>query len=424
MKYHFIGIKGSGMSALAIILKDLGHEVSGSDYSSYIFTQEDLINKGIEVKAFDVDSLDDVDVVIVGHNFIDSDNVEVKESLKRGLVMVEYHKAVANLLKSYYSIAIAGSAGKTTVTALIASVLKEIDDTSYLIGCGEGRGGNGKYFVFEACEHKEHFLIYTPNIVLVNNVDYDHVDYYKNESSYIKAFYKFINQAQNIVIVNGDDENLAKVNNVTTYGTSDKCMIRAKNISYDNGIRYDLFYKNNYITDINLEMYGEHMVYNTLACISVCLSLGVNMESIKNGLKKFNGVKRRFKETIINGDVYIDDYAHHPSKINAIINAVKQKYKDREIIAFFRPDRVSRLNYFAFDFVSSLKRANEFYVVPFLNNTDEEIDSYNKFIQEYNLEELNENVYSRVSKKKNVIYLMMSSKNMEEVKEKILKYKG
>ena len=177
MKYHFIGIKGSGMSALAIILKDLGHEVSGSDYSSYIFTQDDLINKGIEVKTFDVNSLDDVDVVIVGHNFIDSDNVEVKEALKRGLVMVEYHKAVANLLKAYYSIAVAGSAGKTTVTALIASVLKEIDDTSYLIGCGEGRGGKGKYFVFEACEHKEHFLIYEPNIVLVNNVVYDHVDY-------------------------------------------------------------------------------------------------------------------------------------------------------------------------------------------------------------------------------------------------------
>ena len=166
------------------------------------------------------------------------------------------------------------------------------------------------------------------------------------------------------------------------------------------------------------------MVYNTLACISVCMSVGVDMIHIKNGLKKFKGVKQRFEETIINGDVYIDDYAHHPSKINAIIDAVKQKYKNKKVIAFFRPDRVSRLDYFASLFVSSLKRADEFYILPFNSSNNEEITSYKNFMREYNLKELSEETYLEIARKKDVVYLMMSSKNMDEVKSSIMKYKG
>ena len=104
------------------------------------------------------------------------------------------------------------------------------------------------------------------------------------------------------------------------------------------------------------------MVYDTLAAISVALSMGIEITTIVNGLKKFKGVKRRFMETIIDDDVYIDDYAHHPSKIRAIIDAVKSKYKNRKVIAFFRPDRISRLDYFSDSFLASLKRADEFYI--------------------------------------------------------------
>ena len=201
-------------------------------------------------------------------------------------------------------------------------------------------------------------------------------------------------------------------------------MFNARNISYENGIKYDLYYKDEYIDKIEIEMYGECMVYNTLASICVCMSLGISIEIIKRGLKKFKGVKRRFMETIIDDDVYIDDYAHHPSKIRAIIDAVKSKYKDRKVIAFFRPDRISRLDYFSSSFLASLKRADEFYVLPFISNTKEENESYLKFINDHNLEKINDDVYSRVSKQRGVVYLMMSSKSMEEVKENLLKYKG
>lgn len=425
MKYYFIGIKGSGMSSLAIVLKGLGHEVLGSDYEGYIFTEDNLKKHNIEIRRFNLNNLDDVDVVIVGHNFIDSDNIELLEAKKRKIKILEYHVALSEVIKNYYSIAVSGSNGKSTTTALISSVLNEVEDTSFLIGSGEGKGRNSKYFTFEACEYKDHFLKYEPNVALVNNIDYDHVDYFKDEKSYIKSFYNFINNAKNTVIVNGDDINLKCVNNVITFGLKENVLIRAKNIKYDsNGISYDLYCKGEFVNHFNLNLYGEHMVYNTLACISVCMSLGIDLNVIKKGLENFNGVKRRFKETIINGDVYIDDYAHHPSKIDAIIDAVKQKYEDREIIAFFRPDRVSRLNHFSSSFILSLKKANEFYILPFINCDKVSNESYFNFLNKYKIEELNEEVYSRIAKKKDVVYLMMSSKNMGEVKENILKYKG
>ena len=424
MKYYFIGIKGSGMSSLALILKGLGHEVVGSDYSDYMFTEKGLKENNIEIRGFNINNLDGVDVVIVGHNFIGGDNIELHEAKRRNIKVLEYHKAIKELLVNYYSIAVSGSNGKSTTAALIANVIDLVEDTSYLIGSGEGKGRHSKYFTFEACEYKEHFLEYEPNVVLVNNIDYDHVDYFKSEESYINAFYKFINNAKNIVVVNGDDINLKKVNNVISFGVNNSCLIRVKNISYDDGISYDLYCKGEFVSHFHFNLYGKHMIYNTLACISVCMALGIDINTIKQGIKNFNGVKRRFKETIINGDVYIDDYAHHPSKIDAIIDAVKQKYQDREIIAFFRPDRVSRLNHFSSRFISSLKKANEFYVLPFISKDELSNNAYTNFINEYEIEMLNEDIYSRVSKKKNVIYLMMSSKDMGEVKENILKYKG
>ena len=424
MKFFLTGIKGSGMSALAIVLKDLGNDVKGSDYESYIFTQDELDKHNIVVNDFSIDNIDDIELLIVGHNFIDSDNIEILEAKRRGIEIIEYHKFISEFIKDYYSIAVSGSNGKSTTTALISLILNEVENTSFLVGSGEGRGNKSKYFTFEACEYKEHFLEYKPSLILVNNIDYDHVDYYKSEDDYKSAFYKFIENAKDKVVVNGDDINLKYIKNTIVFGIYNRTMFNARNISYENGIKYDLYYKDEYIDKIELEMYGECMVYNTLASICVCMSLGISIEIIKRGLKKFKGVKRRFMETIIDDDVYIDDYAHHPSKIRAIIDAVKSKYKDRKVIAFFRPDRISRLDYFSSSFLASLKRADEFYVLPFISNTKEENESYLKFINDHNLEKINDDVYSRVSKQRGVVYLMMSSKSMEEVKENLLKYKG
>ena len=424
MKYYFIGIKGSGMSSLALILKGLGHEVVGSDYSDYMFTEKGLKENNIEIRGFNINNLDGVDVVIVGHNFIGGDNIELHEAKRRNIKVLEYHKAIKELLVNYYSIAVSGSNGKSTTAALIANVIDLVEDTSYLIGSGEGKGRHSKYFTFEACEYKEHFLEYEPNVVLVNNIDYDHVDYFKSEESYINAFYKFINNAKNIVVVNGDDINLKKVNNVISFGVNNSCLIRVKNISYDDGISYDLYCKGEFVSHFHFNLYGKHMIYNTLACISVCMALGIDINTIKQGIKNFNGVKRRFKETIINGDVYIDDYAHHPSKIKAIIEAVKQKYKGKKLIAIYRPDRITRLDYFSSLFNKELLNADKAFILPFINENEEEKECLKRFLtnhSEVNL--LTDYWLKKISKEKGVIYLMMSSKDVSEVKESILKYK-
>ena len=413
------------MSALAIVLKQLKNNVRGSDYDVKIFTQEDIQKNNIEVLNFSIDNLKDIDLMVVGHNFIDSDNIELEYAKNNGIRVLEYNECINEIIKDYYSIGVCGSNGKSTTTALIKSILDEVENTSYLIGSGEGRGNKkSKYFTFEACEYKEHFLKYFPNIILVTNIDYDHVDYYRNEESYILAFYKFMKHSQDIVICNGDDKNLEDIPNTFTFGLNKKNTVYASNIDCNNGISYDLYYKGKYIDRVKLNLYGMYMVYDTLSSIAVGLYLNIDFKIIMKGLNNFNGVKRRFKETIVNGDVYIDDYAHHPSKINAIIEAIRCKYKDRKIIAFYRPDRVSRLDYFSLEIAKSLLKANYAYILPFKNQNEEEKKSIEAFVKKHkNIKLVNEEIYKKVSKLNDVVYLMMSSKDISEVKDKILEYK-
>ena len=421
-----IGIKGSGMSALALVLKGLGHDVSGSDYTKFMFTEDELKNNKIKIYKFSKSNLDNIDLVVVGHNFIDSDNEELLEAKKRNIRVLEYNECLGKIIENYYSIGVCGSNGKTTTTGLIGTILDNIENTTYLIGSGEGKGNkNSKYFTFEACEYKRHFLKYFPNLILVNNIDYDHVDYFLTKEDYIRAFYEFIDNSKDKVIVNGDNEYLKDLDGVIFFGIENKKMFNARNINYNKGIDYDLYYKDEFLRHIHLDHYGEYMVYDSLAAMSVCISLGLDIDVVVSSLKKFNGVKRRFKETIIDDDVYIDDYAHHPSKIKAIIEAIKSKYKDKKIIAFYRPDRVSRLDYFSKEFAKELMKVNKAYILPFINNGDEEKECINRFLNNNpKIKLANEKTYIKVSKEKGVVYLMMSSKDVSEVKEKILRYKG
>ena len=421
-----LGIKGSGMSSLSIILKQLGHDVSGSDVSKKSFTEVELENNNLICNDFSIKNLEGVELLIVGHSFINTDNIELVFAKEHNIRTIEYNQYLSQLISNYYSIAVSGSNGKTTTTGLIACILDAVEDTSYLIGNSQGKGNyKSKYFVFEACEHKEHFLVYKPNVVLVNNIDYDHVDYYKTREDYIKAFYKFISNSKDKVVVNGDDDNLKSLSNVIFFGINNKSMFNARNIRYENGAEYDLYYKDDKLGHVSLAYYGEYMVYDSLAALTVALCLGVDINVAITAIKKFNGLKRRFKETIVNDDVYIDDYAHHPSKIKATIEAVKQKYPRKKIIAFFRPDRVPRLNYFSSSFAEELLKADKAYILPFINNKHEEKESINTFIFNYPDIELADNrVYKMVSEYNGVCYLMMSSKDMSEVKESILKYKG
>lgn len=416
------------MSSLAMLVKDKGYEVKGSDVEEYIFTQEELERKGIPVLNFNKNNFNKDDIVIIGHKFIDSENEEVVKA-KTENKWYEYNDFIGGFIKEYFSIAVSGSHGKTTTTSLIANAISEIDDCGYLIGDGTSHiSQSSNYFVFEACEQKEHFLKYRSNIVLINNVDYDHVDYFKKEGDYIQAFYKFSKNAKDKIIVNGDDINLSKIENSFKYGLDDNNNLIARNINEnEEGISYDLYHNGSLIKRVAFPFYGHHMIYNTLATIAVCLNIGMDMETTEKGINKFKGVKRRFNEQTIGDCVYIDDYAHHPSEISATIKACKQKYPNREIIAFFRGDRYSRVYKFASEIANSLSKANQSYVLPFPKCSSKEkgIDIDESYITLFSskVKLLNEFEYRKLAKLENCVYLFMSSKNMKDVENKIMELK-
>ena len=428
MRYYFIGIKGSGMSSLAMIIKDKGYDVSGSDVEEYIFTEDELNRRNIPILNFNENNFSKEDIVIIGHNFINSDNEEVIKAKKENK-WYEYNEFIAKFINDYYSIAVSGSHGKTTTTSLIMNMLNEVDDCGYLIGDGSASvSALSKYFVFEACEHKEHFLKYESDIVLINNIDYDHVDYFKKEEDYIEAFYKFSKLAKKKVIVNGDDLILGKLENVLKYGIEDWNDIIARNIKEDkNGISYDLLFKKNLIKRVNFPLYGHHMVYNTLAAISIGLYLNLNIDIIEKGINNFKSVKRRFNEVVVKDCIYIDDYAHHQKKIRATINAVKQKYPDKDIIAFFRGDRYSRIYKFASEIASALECADVCYVLPFPSCSVKEeginIDETYLALFSNKIKFIDEKEYLEISKMHDCIYLFMSSKNMKDIQNKIIELK-
>lgn len=434
MRFHFIGIKGSGMSALAILLKKLGHDVQGSDTSDFIFTQNNLKKEKIKILEYSEKNLKGIDVVIVGHAFINSDNIELITARKKKLKMYEYNKFIAEFIEKYYSIAVSGTHGKTTTTSLIFNVLREHFSAGTLIGDGTAFiNKNSKYFVFEACEYQDHFLVYHPNVILVNNIEWDHVDYFKSERAFAKSFYKFIKNAKEQVIINGDDKYLKRLkgNNIVRFGLKKGNDYRAKKITTSKeGISYELYHKKKLITKVELPYFGQHMVYNSLAAFATCSSVDVPVEKIIKGLLKFKGVKKRFAETIINDDVYIDDYAHHPSEIRATIKAVRQKYPGKKIIAFFKGDRYSRIKIFGKKIAKELAKADRAYVLEFASFTKKEanveidasyITSFNKKVE---LLGDNEETYGKLASESNVVYLMMSSKNMLDTIEKIKVYKG
>lgn len=428
MKYYFIGIKGSGMSSLAILLKDKGEEVRGSDVEEYIFTEDELKRKNIEILKFNKNNFNKDSIVIIGHKFINSDNEEVIKAKKEN-EWYEYNDFLSKFISNYYSIAICGSHGKTSTTSLVAHILNEVDECGYLIGDGTAHiTPLSNYFVFEACEHKEHFLKYKPNIILINNIDYDHVDYYKKEEDYINAFYKFSENAKDKVIVNGDDYYLSKVSNTLKYGIEDYNDVKAKNIEENSeGISYDLYYQNNFIKRVKFAFFGHHMVYNTLASISVGLYLNLNIETIEKGLNEFKGVKRRFNEFIVDESIYIDDYAHHPSEIRATINAVRQKYPKKTLIAFFKGDRYSRVYTFARQIADALSKANYSYVLPFPSCSVKEeginIDETYLCLFDNNIKCLNQEELIKISRMQNCVYLFMSSKSMKDIRNKIIDLK-
>lgn len=372
---YFIGIKGTGMAALAQICLNLGSNVSGSDIPRHLFTEDDLRKLNIPIFNFDKDNIKNGMKVIIGNAF-DQENPEVRAAIENETVETfTYHEFIGELMQDYRSIAISGSHGKTTTTTLLKDMLASSKNTGYLIGDGRGfLKPEDEYFLLEACEYRRHFLAYQPEIAIMTNFEIDHVDYFKNEQDYLSAFEDFSKNIKELLIVWGDDPHFHKMNfhqKMISYGFSDKNDLHVKNmIKNRSNTVFDVYFKNEYIYTFDLPLVGDHMILNSLAVIAVGIYENMELSTVEQGLKNFKGALRRFVIEEGKENVYIDDYAHHPTEINVTIQAAKTRYPDKKIVAVFKGYRVSRLSYFLDDFAKSLMQADEVCLCP-LNSVND-----------------------------------------------------
>lgn len=387
MAYHFIGIKGTGMAALAEILYDENKEVRGSDIEKYIFTQDGLEERNIEILPFDANNIKDGDTVIIGLSF-GKENPEVAAALANPTVKSYYYNEyLGHLLERYTSICIAGTHGKSTTTGILAAVLALYEETGFLIGDGHGHmPKNAKNFILESCEFKRHFLAYKPDYALITNMELDHVDYYKDMEDYKDAFQTFANQVKKAVLICGDDPYLPHLHYqvpLITYGLQEGNDFQALNVHQGpDGIEYDVYHQGEFVHHLQLPEIGYPFLINSLGVFALAYTLGMEPDRIVEGLLNYKGINRRFVEEKVGDSILIDDYAHHPTAIEYMIDAARKKYPDHKIVALYKPDRYSRLQYFLDRFASSLATADEVGILDFPKNAKPEDETITVTIQD------------------------------------------
>lgn len=432
--FYFIGIKGSGMASLATILYDLGYEVSGSDIDKYIFIEEELKKRGISIYSFDKNNIKDGYDVIIGNAF-DRSNVEVVAALDNPKVNTHtYYDFLGELMNKYISVGIAGTHGKTTTTGMAYHLFKEYDKTSVLIGDGTGHAvEDSKYFISETCEYQDHFLHYYPTYAIINNIEMDHVDYFHSMEQYEKSFEDFANQVKDTVIVWGDDPHLKHLHyhtRVLKFGIKDGNDILAKNImNNDDGLSFDVYIHNELFGHFALPFYGMHMLYNSLAVITLGYLENMDAKYMQERLSTFDGVKRRYTVKEVGNNIYVDDYAHHPTAIRYVIEATRSRYPHKEIVAVFQPDRFSRGLMFAKEFAEAMELADHPFLVHFPENAKKEegididIHEIGQYIKRANIIREDDEAVKQLAVYDNVVFLFMSSKDIYKLEDKVIAYK-
>jgi len=418
----FLGIKGAGMAALACMLHEMGEEVEGSDLEKHFFTEEKLIQNKIKIHPFNTFPKDG-STVIIGNAFKeDNDDVKVIRA-NSTYTVYRYHEYLGKLLKNYHGVAITGSHGKTTTTKMMTSLLSVYKPTAYLIGDGNGHlEESSHYCVIEADEYRRFFLSYFPEYAVITNVDYDHVDYYKDEKDYASAYEQFALNVSKAIMVYGDDPEIRKLDlkaNVYTYGLEPSDDLYAKVITEnEHETIFELTFLNEYKGIMRIPFSGRHLLWNALGCIGIGLLENMPLELIEEGLGRFENAARRFKVEVNGPNVYIDDYAHHPTEVSVTIDAARLRYPNHKLIAIFKPHRVSRLFHFADAFAKALDKADEVYLCGFSAIDDQEagyditIDYLKERSKKAIVIEENDNGAKLLNASGPAVYLFMSSKDI------------
>ncbi len=375
VKVHFMGIGGISMSGLALILKDRGFTITGSDRDRSEVTDM-LTKEGISViygqKAENITA--DTDLIVYTAA-IHKDNPEFVAAEASGIPMLTRAQLLGQIMSHYRdSVAISGTHGKTTTTSMISSILMAADkDPTITLGGvldsigGNIRVGNSESFVAEACEYTNSFLSLCPRVGVILNVDMDHVDFFKDIDDVRSSFKDFADKIpeDGLLVINGDIEDLPYFISdvkcrVATYGLSPEYDYSAENISFDDAVHgtFDLIVKGEKRGTFTLGVPGKHNVINSLAALAACDFLGVERDAEYNGLLSFTGTERRFEyKGDLNGITIMDDYAHHPAEIRATLETARKASKGK-IWCVFQPHTYTRTNAFLKEFADALSLAD------------------------------------------------------------------
>lgn len=386
---HFIGIGGIGMSGLAEILTNYDFRISGCDLKLSPNTER-LRKRGVDVIAgHDPTHLAGTDLVVIS-SAIRPGNQELEAARARRIPVVRRAEMLGEITRLKQSVAISGTHGKTTTSAMTALVLAEAGFDPTLIVGGvlrnydtNARLGAGELLVVEADEYDRSFLHLYPTYAVVTNIESDHLDYYGDLDEIRGAFADFARRVPFFGVIIGcvDDANVAVLleeqpRRTVGYGLGPAASLRATAIVFDErGASFDVSLDGRPLGRVALHVPGEHNIRNALAALAIGLELDVPFGTIVAALGRFSGVERRFQLIgECNGAIVVDDYAHHPTEIRATLEAARRSYPDRRIIALFQPHLFSRTRDFFDDFSSALEVADVAYVAPIYAAREEPIE--------------------------------------------------
>jgi len=376
-KLHLVGIGGSGMSQLARLLISFGYKVSGSDREETPVL-ESLRRLGASVHiGHDVSNLPvDCDCVIASAA-ITKDNVEIQEAVRRTIPCLTYAQSLGHLMRTRTGIAISGTHGKSTTSSMVAKILVDAYlQPSFVIGAeceqlsGVKQRASSPLFVVEACEYAGSFLNLCPRLAAITNIEPDHLDYYGTTKALVESFSKFASLLpyDGLLVYNGDCVATKSVSlkarcKTISFGKRATADYRINETETGGCTKFTLRFANRTIR-ISLLVDGVHNIYNAACAFAIAHSLGINPSHIRASLESFKGVKRRIEVILDSPVTVIDDYAHHPTEIRAVITAVNNRYRNRRITYIFQAHQNNRLQSFFGGFVDALSGAQKVIVAP------------------------------------------------------------
>lgn len=396
------------MSALAVYLSEAGHIVKGSDFSDYYFTVDELNKHNIEIFTYDTTNITNDYIYIIGLS-IKKDNVEFAEILNRDLEYYYYNDFIGEFIDKKM-IAVSGTHGKTTTTYLI----NELSDISCIVGCGKGIYNESTYFALEACEYKNHFFSYTPELLVILNIDYDHPDWFKNKKDIVNSFQGICDRSSK-VLLNGDDKwcRMIKHSNIYTFGfkNNNNYVIKIMR-KHQNGYVF-LLKGENLCRILRCDLSGIHNLYNYVGAYLACMMCDLPL----NHDKKVSLPFKRLTTYKYGNSILIDDYAHHPTEIKALYEQLKDIYPEYKYNVIFQSHTYSRTLKFRRQFKQVLKKFDKVYMLDVFSSMREGKSMvYQKKVNRYFrcFSKFNEEVINKINKTKNEVWVFLGAGNASE----------